>query len=240
MDTLTTKRVHPRPKGGEFMRILVISVLVFCALLIGWFISVEYNRSTSIKNRPPLPTPGESGSPSTQAKPDTQTLEKTPRVETDKKGIVGSSAEHAHDGHQTELLHTHDTESQVDGADTQKSSAPPYNSGNDSHADNDQMPEPHTPFEALREKLIEEHGDIPLVHTYIELRKKEHNKEPMTMDEVSTLWDAIMVFNPTPANKRSYELIKRLSSQADPGNFRVIYDQQEIQRLKRDGGREHP
>ena len=93
--------------------------------------------------------------------------------------------------------------------------------------------EPPKPLEALKKKLIEEHGDIPLVHTYIELRRKKLNREQMTMDEVSTYWEATVVFNPTSANLKTYELIKRLSSQADPDSFRVIYDAEELERLKK-------
>lgn len=210
------------------MRLLIRATLIVSVILISLFIYLEHNTKQFTKELQSHPVPKTSPLPSpTVDAADSISIEGTPVVDT--QDIQREVDEEDTDTyvHQTDPLHPHehttDTHTLGEDSDDSDPNGTLIVSGTDSQTEFLKT-EPAKPFETLKKQLIKKHGDIPLVHTYIKLRKKELNREPMTMDEVSTLWDAIMVFNPTPANKESYELIKQLSSQADPSRFKVIYD----------------
>ena len=215
------------------MRLFIFLASAVCLASLALFFYLEHDTQKFIKNLPnPRISTTDPESGHTPEKTDTLSVDNAPSVDTQESqaGVDGTQQAHTHppqadDTQQQE--HTHAT------IDTPETSKPPRRQpaptqSNTKEAVNKKPPKP---LETLKNRLIKTHGDIPLVHTYIELRRKELNREPMTMDEVSTLWEAIMVFNPTPANQKSYELIKRLSSQADPGTFEVIYDPEKLKEV---------
>ncbi len=217
------------------MRNFTIIIIVVCAVFVGGSVYIEYAR----KNIENLPVP--SVSTKEQVKSATQVSEHPPSVgEThsvdtqDPKDFVDEE-ESPRPVHQMGVSHQHDHTRDLPpaaGDDNLNPNRTSLTSENVSPAENDLMPEPPEPFEGLKKELIEKHGDIPLIHTYIELSKKRLDRQQMTMDEVSTYWEAKMFFNPTPSNQKSYELIKRLSSQADPESFKVIYDPQKLRQKR--------
>ena len=195
---------------------------------------LEHDTKRFIKNLPQSPAPTtDQGSEQAGKTADSPSIDDMPLVDTQElqEGVevVETHPHHPHadDSHHHEGIHT-----DADAAEISEPNRVPLASAKSSTKE-DLKEKPPKPLETLKKKLIEEHGDIPLVHTYIELRKKELNREPMTMDEVSTLWDAIVVFNPTPANRKTHKLIKRLSSQADPGTFEIIYDPKKLEEKRR-------
>jgi hypothetical protein len=210
------------------MRLLTYAALIVCVIVITLFLYLEHDRKQFAKElqSPVVPKTSPPARPTADAA-DPFSIEATPGVDTQDTPRNVDAADADTDVHQTDHPHPHeqttDTDTQAEASDDSDPNDTQIVSGTDPQTESLKA-DPPKPFETLKKKLIKEHGDIPLVHTYIELRRKELNREPMTMAEVSTLWDAIMVFNPTPANKKSYELIKRLASQADPGTFKVIYD----------------
>ena len=218
------------------MRHFTIIILVVCAILVGGFVYIEYDTNKFIENlsAPPVSTE-EQGKSSNQMSKPPLSIEETHSVDAQDPQVFVDEVESHPPVHHTGGSQQHDHARHLPPAvgnynlDPNRTS---FASENESHAENDLMPDPPEPFEGLKKKLIEKHGDIPLIHTYIELRKKRLDRQQMTMDEVSTLWEAIMFFNPTPANQKTYELIKRLSSQADPGSFKVIYDPQKLQQKR--------
>lgn len=211
------------------MKLLTLTTLIACVSVITLFFYLEHeNKQFTEKIQTPVfESTSPENKPATEAA-DTFPMEKTPVVDTQmpQKNIDAQAVDT--DVHQTDHPHPHEhphpTHAQTDDFEDSDPNGTQNDSGKDLQWESYFKKEPVVPFETLKKKLIKKHGDIPLVHTYIELRKKELNREPMTMDEVSTLWDAIMVFNPTPANKKTYQIIKHLSSQADPGSFKVYYD----------------
>ncbi|RKU16724.1 hypothetical protein C6503_11715 [Candidatus Poribacteria bacterium] len=214
------------------MRLLTYAALIVCVIVITLFLYLEHYTKQFAKElqSPVVPKTSPPARPTVDAA-DPVSIEATPVVDTQDNPRNVDEADTDTDVHQTDHQHPHeqttDTNTQAEASDDSDPNDTQIVSGPDPQAELLEK-DPPKPFETLKKKLIKEHGDIPLVHRYIELRKKELNREPMTMEEVSSLWDAIMVFNPTPANKKSYELIKRLSSQADPGTFKVIYDPEEV------------
>lgn len=195
---------------------------------------LEHDTKRFIKNLPQSPAPTtDQGSEQAGETADIHLIDDTSLVDTQEtQGVVEVEEAHLHHLH-TDDTHQHQhTNAHADNTEISEPTRIPPASSKSSTKEDVKVKSPKS-LETLKKKLIEEHGDIPLVHTYIELRRKELNKEPMTMDEVSTLWDAIMVFNPTPANRKTHELIKRLSSQADPGTFEVIYDPKKLEEKRR-------
>ena len=210
------------------MRRFTIVVIVTCVLSIALFFYMEHDTRKFIKNiAHPASTTAQQKA-QTQEKADPQEKAEAPRVDTQDPQNIVDKGDTPPDDYQTEPPHRHENTAHTHPHTPENYNSEPRRvlpaSETESQVKNDLKKERPKPLETLKKMLIEEHGDIPLVHTYIDLRRKELNKEPLTMDEVSTLWDAIMVFNPTPANRKTYELIKRLSSQADPDRFKMIYD----------------
>ena len=219
------------------MRLFTITALIVCVISIALFFYLAHDTKKFIKDLPSPPVPTtDQGSEHAAETADTHSIDDTPLVDTQEtQGVVEIEEAHPHYPH-ADNTHQHEhTHAHADDPEISEPNRIPLASAKSSTKE-DLKTKPPKPLETLQKKLIEEHGDIPLVHTYIELRRKELNREPMTIDEVSTLWDAIMVFNPTPANQKTYELIKRLSSQADPGTFEVIYDPKKLEE-KRNGAR---
>ena len=203
------------------MRLLIFTTLIVCVFSIGLFLYLERDDKQFIEK---IQTPASEGT-STEKVPttedaDTFSTEETPRVDAQVPQSNIDIQVVDTDAHQVDPLYPdrHAASENSDLDSTENVSV------KDSESESNLKKEPPAPFETLKKKLIETHGDIPLVHTYIALRKKQLNRETMTMDEVSTLWEAIMIFNPTPENRKTYELIKHLSSQAEPGSFKMYYD----------------
>ena len=216
------------------MRLFIILVLIACVISIALFFYFEHDTKKFIKNLSQSPVPTiDKGSEHATETTDIPSIDDTPLVDTQEtQGVVEAQKAHPHhpqaDGtHQHEHTHPHEDDPEISEPNRIPLALAKSSTKKDLKA------KPPKPFETLKKKLIEEHGDIPLVHTYIGLKKKFLNQEQMTMDEVSTYWEATMVFNPTPRNRKTYELIKRLSSQADPGSFEIIYDPKKLEEKKR-------
>lgn len=216
------------------MRLFIIPVLIVCVISIALFFYLEHDTKKFIKNLSPSPVPTiDKGNEHATETADTPSIDDTPLVDSQETQRVGKAEEvhphhpHADGTHQHEHTHPHE-----DDTDISEPNRIPLASAK-SNTKEDVKAKPPKPFETLKKKLIEEHGDIPLVHTYISLKQKFLNQEQMTIDEVSAYWEATMVFNPTPRNRKTYELIKRLSSQADPGTFEIIYDPKKLEEKKR-------
>ncbi len=210
------------------MRRFTIAVIIICALSMIAVLYMEHDTRTFIKTLAPPVSSTIQQNAHTQEKMDPVSREETVRAAVqDPQGIVDKAATDTH-VHQTDHPHPHehteDKHTRRAASDTLKMQRSAVASETAPQAKDDLKSDRSKPLEGLKAKLIEEHGDIPLVHRYIELRRKELNREPMTMDEVSALWEAIIVFNPHPENLKSYELIKKLSSQADPDRFEIRYD----------------
>lgn len=215
------------------MRLFMTIALIVCVLSIALFFYLEHDTKKFIKNlpSPPISTKDQE---SETADVDADSLSITPPVlESQDPQRIVDEGETSPDIHHAGHVHQHEHPPPlVNDTGISQSKGPPRATETESNMEKPLKTVLQKPLEGLKKKLIEEHGDIPLVHTYIELRRKELNREEMTMDEVSTLWDAIMVFNPTPENRKTYEIIKQLSSEADPGTFRVIYDPPEQRRAR--------
>lgn len=206
--------------------------LIVCVLAVGWVIYLEHGTKKIIENLDPLPiATKERGSGSATMKTDPFSIDETLTVDTQDTRKIAEDSDtsdvhrinHFHDQEHPKGLHTSDEDNYKS-----KPNRKPYGAANSNTKKDLNVKRPE-PFETLKKKLIEEHGDIPLVHVYIELRKKHLNREQMTMDEIDTYWEATMRFNPTDRNRKTYELIKRLSAQADYRSFEVIYDPKKLQ-----------
>lgn len=211
------------------MRLFIIAALIVCAISIALFFYLEQDTKKFIKNLPqPSASTIDKGNGHAGKTADSPSINDVPVVDPQEPQEVVEVETHPHHPHADNSHHHEGIHTDADAAEIAEPNRVPLASAKSS-TKGDVKAKPSKPLETLKKRLIEKHGDIPLVHTYIELRRKELNREPMTMDEVSILWDAIMVFNPTPANKKTYELIKRLSSQADPNTFEVIYDPEKLE-----------
>ena len=216
------------------MRLFIITALIVCAISTALFFYLEHDTKKFLKNLPqPSDPTTDKGNEHTGKIADSPSIDAPPSVDPqDPEEVVEVVGTHPHHPHTDDTHHHEQIHTDADDAEIAEPNRVPLASAKSS-AKGDVKAKPPKPLETLKKRLIKKHGDIPLVHTYIKLRRKELNREPMTMDEVSTLWDAIMVFNPTPANKKTYELIKRLSSQADPNTFEVIYDPKKLEEKRR-------
>ncbi len=216
------------------MRLFITAALIVCAISTALFFYLEHDTKKFIKNLPqPSASTIDNGNEHAEKTADSSSINDMPIVDPQEpQEVVEVEEAHTHHPHVDDPHHHEHIHADADDAEIAEPNRIPLASAKPSTKEDVKAP-PRKPLETLKKKLIEEHGDIPLVHTYIELRRKELNREPMTMDEVSTLWDAIMVFNPTPANRKTYELIKRLSSQADSGTFEVIYDPKKLEEKRR-------
>ncbi len=203
------------------MRILVPFFIV-CALAIGWSLYLEYDTNKFIDSLPKPPAPID------ETATDSRTNEQ-PVLETeaapsgiDESPVVSSTEETATAPHPQPHPHEHQDTVQIPLKDINdwRTDRRPYTPP---QAKQDPFVQRKVPFEGLRERLVEKHGDIPEVHQYIELQRKHHNREQLRQDEVMTYWELTVKFHPTKRNLETYELIKRLTEAADPESFHLEY-----------------
>lgn len=75
-----------------------------------------------------------------------------------------------------------------------------------------------SPQERHRNQLLKSHGDIPEVHTFIDIyyRMKDN---PVTFDEMLTMQELMYFFYPNEANRKGIEAIRALRDQVGGGTI---------------------
>lgn len=82
--------------------------------------------------------------------------------------------------------------------------------------------EPDALIDAIHHQLVERFGDIPPVHTFTELKRKQAKRIPLTLDEMITYREAQLHLFPHENTRKSLEFLREIK--VSGAKFEMVYE----------------